>query len=237
MIGVSRRRIKMEENKKDVTVAQEGAREYSESDFIADLGYVSKFYTVTVIISALMILAAIFIAVNIKVSTGLICGMVAVLYYIATVTHILKKKLGIAYTSTTGQLRITGVFGKGREEIWIPRRLLWLDVTELEDKAFCHECSKNIKVVHLPATLTRIGKNAFDGCESLERILYEGSIEQWEEIELECELGEIKVEFSDKIKYPDKFMEREKRRAERASKKADISPDAPNDTDAGDGTE
>ncbi len=227
----------MEESRKDETVKEANTAEYKESDFIADLGYVSKLYLVTVIISAIMILAAIFVAVNIKVSVGLICGMVAVVYYIITVTHILKKKLGISYTSTTGQLKITELLGKNREEIWIPRRLLWLDVTEIEDEAFDHECSRKIKVLHLPSTLKRIGKDAFKSCESLERICFEGNDEEWAKVEIECELGEVLVELSDKVKYPDKFLAREKRRAERARKKAGATAEASTDTDAGEKTE
>lgn len=53
-------------------------------------------------------------------------------------------------------------------------------ITELPDSVFS-SCS-NLKRVFLPKTLTSIGSNAFQDCNSLEKIIYMGTIEDWNKI-------------------------------------------------------
>ena len=171
---------------------------------------VSSAYLLVVIVSAILALIGIWIAVSIKVSYGLMCAMAAVVFYIFAVGNILYKRLGIAYASTTGQLRITKYHAKGRADAWIPRRLLWLDVTEIDDGAFDQDSSREITTVHLPLTLRHIGKDVFKGCEKLERICFEGSREEWESIESETDLSGYSVELDSRVAYPNKKMPKAK---------------------------
>ena len=205
---------------------------YTEVDFIADLEKVSSAYLVTVIISAIIASAGVAIAVIVSVFSGLICAIIAAVYYTLAVNNILNKRLGIAYTSETGRLKITKFRGKGREECWIPRRLIWLDVTEIEDRALECDCSKSIRIIHLPRTLTRIGKDAFSSCESLERICFEGSEEEWSKIEIESELSKVAIDYCDKVAYPEKNLKKEQRKAEKRAlsdrKNKSVSDEAEN---------
>lgn len=53
-------------------------------------------------------------------------------------------------------------------------------ITELPDDVFMF--CRDLKVIFLPKTLTSIGQGAFDQCHSLEKIIYMGTIEDWNKI-------------------------------------------------------
>lgn len=183
------------------TDIQRESCEYTEQEFLTALKKTSHEYLLVVIVSAVFVMIGIWIAVSVKVSYGLVCAMAAVVFYIFAVGNILYKRLGIAYASTTGQLRITKYHGRGKADAWIPRRLLWLDVTEIDDGAFDQDSSHEITTVHLPQTLRRIGKDVFRGCEKLECICFEGNREEWESIESETDLSTYSVELDVKVAY------------------------------------
>ena len=58
-----------------------------------------------------------------------------------------------------------------------------IDSSYIPDMAFCNmfDCVLNIS---LPKTVTSIGTNAFYGCDCLKNVYYEGSQEQWGNIEI-----------------------------------------------------
>ena len=55
---------------------------------------------------------------------------------------------------------------------------------------------KNLRRITIPKGVRRIGKDVFAGCDSLEDVYYEGTIEEWEKVEIHTgkrvvELGEL----------------------------------------------
>ena len=207
--------------KKNTEKSGKEARGYSEEEFLAELAAFDKAYLTAVIISAIIAAAGIAVAVTVKVSYGLICAISAVLFYVSGVSNILYGKLGISYTSVAGALTVTKYHGKNKEEAWIPRRLMWIDVRSIEDKAFDNESCREIKTVHLPATLKYIGENVFLGCENISRICFEGSREEWEAIECRTELDGIEIEFDSVVAYPkkEKLKDRQKTKKDKKDKK------------------
>ncbi len=195
-------------------------RSYSEEEFLKNLAEFEKAYLATVIMAGAIAAAGIAVAVLIKVSFGLMLAIAAVLFYIGTVTNILHSKLGLAYTTLSGALYVTEYYGKGKEEAWIPRRIMWIDVRSVEDEAFDHESCREIRVVHLPKTINHIGKNIFLGCENISRICFEGSPEEWDAIEKETDLDGIEIEFFSVVAYPEKKNKKDKKeKKEKKSKK------------------
>lgn len=185
---------------------------YTEEQFIRYLAWTDKAYRAVVILSAVLALSAVFTAVFVKVSYGLMAGIGTVILYMGATSNILYSKLGVAYTSVSGELTITEIYGKQRQEIWIPRRLLWLDVVEIKAEACDHKSSACVKVIHLPATLRSIGNDAFRGCVLLEKICFEGSREQWEQIE-KGEMPEgVEIICSEQVHYPEKPEKNKKRK-------------------------
>ena len=192
------------------------AVEYTEEKFLKDLLWTSRAYLIIVIASAIIAAAGIAVAVIVKVSYGLAIAIAAVLAYALATEYVLQGKLGVSYTSGSGELIITECFGKKRDQIWIPRRLLWLGVTEIKDEAFDHKSSAYIKTVHLPATLKKIGKDAFKSCDALEKICFEGSEAQWAQVICESALDGIELCFGDTSGYPARD---ESARSERKNKR------------------
>ena len=207
-------------NKKDQAVSEdtEQARGYSEEEFLLRLAEFEKAYMLIVIIAAAIAAAGVAVAVIIRVSYGLLACIAAVLFYIFAVSNMLYEKLGLSYTSMSGALYVTEYYGKDKEEAWIPRRLMWLDVRSVEDEAFDHESCRNICVVHLPRSITHIGKNIFLGCENISRICFEGSREEWEAIECETDLEGIEIEFDSVVAYPKKVKKTKAEKKETKSK-------------------
>lgn len=151
-------------------------------NFRASLKEVNNIYLYTVILSGAIVAAGIAYAVAARVFIGLAIAIVGVLLYTALTANLLYRKLGISYRSTSGALTVTQLYGQKRNEIWIPERLLWINVTEIGDRAFNHASSSEITTVHLPATLKVIGENIFEGCPELKTVCFDGSREEWEQI-------------------------------------------------------
>lgn len=168
-----------------------------KEQYLKSLKAVSDLYLFTLIICGAIVLGGIIFAVMSSVFVGLLVCISAILIYIALTSNLLYKFLGISYKSSTGQLTVTNLYGKGREEIWIPRRLIMLDVTEIGDNAFKHKSSAAIAKVHLPSTLKVIGENVFADCEALTAIYFEGSEAEWEAIEKHTDLSAFDIVFLD----------------------------------------
>ena len=198
--------------------AEVETREYSEQEFLSDLKWTGKAYLLLVISAAALAAAAIALAVLWKVSYGLLLAIIIVLGYISLSGNILYSRLGFSYDSTQGALRIKDVYGKNRDQVFLPRRLFWLDVSEIGDRAFCHSSSAKITTVYLPRTLKSIGENVFEGCESLCRICFEGSEEEWESIEKKTSLEGIEILFSQEIAYPVKQKKQKKAKKDKKNR-------------------
>ena len=211
-------RARLTKKKSDGESAEVETREYSEQEFLSDLKWTGKAYLLLVIAAAALVAAAIALAVLWKVSYGLLLAIIIVLGYISLSGNILYSRLGFSYDSTQGALRIKDVYGKNRDQVFLPRRLFWLDVSEIGDRAFCHSSSAKITTVYLPSTLKTIGENVFEGCESLCRICFEGSEEEWESIEKKTSLEGIEILFSQEIAYPVKQKKQKKAKKDKKNK-------------------
>jgi hypothetical protein len=198
--------------------AEEVAKEYSEQDFLSDLKWTNKAYLVTVIVGAVLVAAAIAVAVIWQVFYGLMLAIMVVIAYIGATGKILYSRLGFSYDSLPGALKIKDVYGKDREQVFVPRRLFWLEVSEIGDKAFCHRSSAKLTTVYLPRTLKTIGENAFEGCDSLCRICFEGSEREWESIEKNTSFEGIEILFGQEIAYPVKEKKPKKQKKEKKKK-------------------
>ena len=116
---------------------------------------------------------------------------------------------------------------KDKEEIFVPSRLLWLDVDTLSDKAFSCECAKNMHSVHLPATLTKIGKDVFEGCDALKTVYFEGTQEDFEKIESDTSFERFELIFCDCAEYEIKKPPK----AKKDKKDNNVTDTAPTDTE------
>ena len=162
-----------------------------------ELKQANDFYLLALIASGAVMLGGLVYAVAVRVFIGLLVAIAGILIYVSLTSNILYKTLGLAYKTESGKLTVTSVYGRNREAVYIPCRLLFCDVTEIGDRAFAHRSSENIKEVHLPCSLERIGENIFEGCAQIENIYFDGSREQWNKIEKLTCLDAYTVIFSE----------------------------------------
>lgn len=205
-------------------------RPSAEAEFIEALKKTNSAYLGTVIISASIVAAGIAIAAFLNVFAGLGLGIVAILLYMFTTKQILDKHLGITYRSTSGELAVVLLKARDKEEIFIPHRLLWLDVTELDSGAFGDGTAKSVHTIHLPATLKAIGDGAFDGCEALATVCFEGSEEEWSAIEKGELPDTLEIKFFDGAAY-------EVPKEQKEQKLSESTPEANDENTPNDGEE
>ena len=188
--------------------------------FLDDLAAVNTGYAWALIITLLIAVGGIVCAVLYTVFLGLLLIILAVVTYVAITTNLLYAKLGIAYRSLHGCLTVTALYGKNREVVYIPDRLIWLTVTEIGTRAFTHENSKSIREIHLPKSLLRIGTSAFARLPALTDIYYEGTEKEWRELSRLAPLENVTMHFCAPI------PRREKIKKAKKTKKAASSTEA-----------
>ena len=194
-----------------------------EQKFLSALKTVRKGYTIALIITAIIALAAIICSVHFDTLFGLLLLLLAVVTYMAIVINLLYSKLGIAYRTFHGGMTVTALYGKDREVVYIPDKLLMLTVTEIGTRAFTHESSKKIREIHLPKTLLRIGTSAFARLPALTDVYYEGTEEEWKNISRLAPLENVTVHFE--VPIPKLESIKEIRKRKKAIKKLDSKID------------
>ena len=111
-------------------------------------------------------------------------------------------------------MTVTALYGKEREVVYIPDRLMMMTVTEIGTRAFTHESSKSIREIHLPKTLLRIGTSAFANLPALTDVYYEGSSEEWAELSRLAPLENVTLHFNEpipRLEVPEKKKKQSKK--------------------------
>ena len=156
---------------------------------------VNKLYILAVIFCAALALCAVVWAVLDSILVGIILAICSVIIYKALVSNIMYRYLGISYKSLNGSLCITAFYGKNKQEATVPESVIMHTVTEIGDAAFDHKSSALIERIILPASLLKIGKDAFKGCDSLSTVCFCGTPEQWERVEKQTDLSRYTLVF------------------------------------------
>ena len=205
----------VEEAVEETITIEETATDYEARRFLVALKAIKKGYIWALIITACITAGSIVCAVHYRASVGILLLAFAVAVYMAIIINLLYSKLGIAYRSFHGGMTVTALYGKGREVVYIPDRVMMLTVTEIGTRAFSHESSKSIREIHLPKTLLRIGTSAFANLPALTDVYYEGSEEKWAEISRLAPLENVTLHFGEPIPK----LERRKRQKKKAKAK------------------
>jgi hypothetical protein len=213
------------EEQKNVAVESEtesekvnSARKYDQREFLEDYAWTEKLYRAIIVVSCILAAASIGVAVIWKVSYGLIGAFVTVVFYLTASSNMLYSRLGLAQRSNHGELTVTEVYGQKREEVYLPEKLFWNEVTVLGSEACDHKSTAEMKVLHLPRTLKRIDADALKGATMLERICYGGNEEEWAEVEVLCELDGIEICFDELVEYPVKEKKPKKQKKQKSKK-------------------
>ena len=93
-----------------------------------------------------------------------------------------SKGLEMKLSSDENHYIVTGIGTCTDEEVRIPMAENNIPVTEIAPNAFANR--RGIKKVVIPHTITQIGESAFAGCSDLEAVSYQGTENQWQQVEL-----------------------------------------------------
>ena len=192
----------------------------AEQQFLSSLAIVNKGYIIALSVSTAIALGAIISAVHYRVSFGLLMMVLAVAVYLAIVINLLYSTLGIAYRSFQGTMTITALYGKHREIVYIPDKIIMLKVTTIGKKAFKHESSREIREIHLPKTILEIKESAFASLPALTDVYYEGNEAQWTEISRLAPLKNVKIHFGEPIPRLEKPIKAQKEKKIKKAKKS-----------------
>lgn len=164
--------------------------------YSGNLAAFDSFYLELVIFTVALMAISVAVAVIKNILIGICVASVSVFIYRYFSSDEMYKRLGLLYFSDDGELKITGCRAVYGDTFYLPRKVMWYDVAELSDGAFRSAKNAELSCVYLPSTLKRLGKNVFDGCPRLTVICFEGSREQWEQIENSAEYGDIQICFN-----------------------------------------
>ena len=204
--------------------AQDGTPHDTEQEYLKALCELRKGYIWAIVITLAIMAASIATALLYRAYMGLLILALAVIVYLVIAKNLAYSKLGISYRTLHGCLTVTELYGKNRETVYIPEKMMIFTVTEIGTRAFTHESSKSIKNIYIPKSILRIGTSAFARLHSLTDIYYEGSEEQWKEISRLAPLEDVTVHFECTMPKPEK----KKKSKSQDSKKA---PDTQSEAD------
>ena len=157
-------------------------------------------YIMTLCAAGIAIAAGIALSIFYEFIIGVAAVALGVVIYIKFVNSDLYTLLGFEYKTYTDGLSLTLCRARYGDVLWIPSKLIYFDVTRIEDKAFSSKHNEELRCVFLPKSLKSVGKDIFEGCDALEDIFFEGSEAEWEKIEKETDFSSLRLTFD--AKYP-----------------------------------
>lgn len=155
----------------------------------------ASFYLYLIIMCGAFCAIAITVAVIWRVSVGILLAIIASLTYKLFLTDEMKKRLGYFSRRVSDGLALRAARKCTDEVIYVPEKLLWLDVTQIDERAFGDHMGGDAEEIVLPATLKRIGADAFVGCKALKTVRFRGDREQWNAIECLSDMSPYTVVF------------------------------------------
>ena len=159
-----------------------------------------KYYFQLLMIVGGIIAVSVVIAVLYNLLLGVSTAIFAAILYNSWASSEMYKDIGLKYKSIAGGIKIIACKARYGEIMWIPASLIRFDVIEIDDRAFSSRNNEELSKLFLPKTLKYIGKDVFDGCDSLKEIFFEGNEEEWNKIEKKTDFSCYKVIFE--AKYP-----------------------------------
>ena len=167
----------------------------SEEIFIRRLEKFDSFYFQLVILCAIVAAATVAVSILASVLVGLAVAIALAFIYAYFSRDELKRSLGIVFTVNNGGIKITELCSVIDSDAFVPARIMWYDVTEIGGGALASEKLHGLKRLHIPSTVKRIEKGAFDGCDSLTALLFACSEEELKKMSVEEDISRFAVEF------------------------------------------
>ena len=192
-------KITEEKEMVEETEAAEEKKPDGEGCFKCRMKKFNEFYLHLVVGVGVLLAAAIWVGMKAHVIAGLAVAAVAVCAYALSLAEYMKKKLGLAYTRVQGGVSLTVVDTGSENNKWdvteryIPSRIMWLDVVEIGGRNKKQKADTGVTAIHIPLSVKKIEKDAFESMTALDTIAYEGTEEEWKEIDILTDLSKIET--------------------------------------------
>ena len=166
--------------------------------FAKKLQKFKSFYLQLVVLCAIVAAATIAVAVIADVIVGICVAITLAIIYVYFSRDELRRSLGIACFVSDASLKVTAIRALrsiSTSEAFIPARLMWYDVTEIGSGALVSKRNAELEKLYVPKTVTLIEKGAFDGCETLNTVIFEHSEDEFKKITVEEDLSRFELVF------------------------------------------
>ena len=168
----------------------------AQKDFEAFKKAFDKFYLYLVLVCASMFLLGFCMAIWVNAKIGITIGVAAIILYAALTFAVMKHIFGVGYIPHGSEISVSvkngGISAKDGIK-YIPRRMLWLDVTAISGGAKTPD--GKTEELYIFKGITRIEADAFAGMTSLKKISFEGTELEWSEIDCKADLDGIETVF------------------------------------------
>ena len=169
-----------------------------EEKFVKKYEKFNSFYIQLVALCAVVAVSTIAVAIIANVIVGICVAITLSVIYVYFSRDELKRSLGIICTVSNASLRITSVRAIrsiSLTDAFVPARLMWYDVAEIASGALANKKNSELERLHLPKTILLIEKGAFDGCDTLNTLIFECNQEAFEKITVEEDLSRFVLVF------------------------------------------
>lgn len=159
-----------------------------EEKFAKKYDKFKSFYLQLIVLCALVAASTIAVAVIANVIVGICVAITLSVIYMYFSRDEMKRSLGIVCDVSDASIKVTSVRAVSsisKTDAFIPARLMWYDVTVISGGALAHKKNAELERLRVPKTVALIEKGAFDGCDTLNTLIFECS---------EADLSKIKTE-------------------------------------------
>ncbi len=158
----------------------------------------NSFYLQLVVLCSIVAAATIAVAIIADVIIGICVAITLAIIYVYFSRDELRRSLGIACFVSNASLRVTAIRAVksiSTTDVFVPARLMWYDVTEIASGALVNKRNAELEKLYVPKTVTLIEKGAFDGCETLNTVIFEHSNDEFKKITVEEDLSRFELVF------------------------------------------
>ncbi len=169
-----------------------------EENFAKKYEKFNSFYLQLVVLCAIVAAATIAVAIIADVIVGICVAILLAIFYVYFSQDELRRSLGIVCCVSHASLKITSIRAVrsiSLTDAFVPARLMWYDVAEIASGALANKKTAELERLHLPKTVDLIEKGAFDGCETLNTLIFECSKEEFKKITVEEDLSRFDLIF------------------------------------------
>ena len=168
----------------------------NSTQYLSRLERFNDFYLTLVIVSATVCVGGIAIAIHLNLLAGVLTVLAsAVLYAVLSITRTYSL-LGLRLKSIRGTQHVCRADCVIDGSVFIPNRLMWADVTRIDDGALASDKNQELEFVYLPRGIEVIGKDVFGEHASRVTVLFEGDLSEWEKIEKHTDFELIPISYS-----------------------------------------